>query len=266
MKKLLLIDGNSVLFRAYYATLYTRKMATSNGIPTNAVYGFINMVNKALDIIQPDYVLVAWDKDSQTFRKEQYAAYKGTRKPLDDELVVQFPIVREFLDAAGIQRYEVQGFEADDIIGSMAKQTPEMMTTILSSDKDLLQLIDPTTHILLMKKGLTEMEEMDQEALLEKFELTPSQIIDLKGLMGDTSDNIPGVAGVGEKTAVKLLKEYSTLEGVYDNIESIKGKLKEKLENDKDNAYLSKQLATIYRDIEFPFAPGDCQILHKRIK
>ncbi len=261
MKKLLLIDGNSVLFRAYYATLYTRKMATSNGIPTNAVYGFINMVNKALDIIQPDYVLVAWDKDSQTFRKEQYAAYKGTRKPLDEELIVQFPIVREYLDAVGIQRYEVQGYEADDIIGSMAKQTPEMMTTILSSDRDLLQLIDSTTHVLLMKKGLTEMAEMDQEALLETYELTPSQIIDLKGLMGDASDNIPGVAGVGEKTAVKLLKEYSTLEGVYDHIDAIKGKLKEKLENDKDNAYLSKQLATIYRDIEFPFAPVDCQIL-----
>lgn len=259
MKKMLLIDGNSVLFRAYYATLYSRRMSTSNGIPTNATYGFIHMILKAIDIIEPDHVLVAWDTDSQTFRKEQYPEYKGTRKAPDEELIVQFPIVREFLDAAGIKRYEEHGYEADDIIGSMSKQATGYQTTILSSDRDLLQLVDDSTHVLLMKKGISEMETMDPEALYEKYELTPKQIIDLKGLMGDASDNIPGVAGVGEKTATRLLKEYPSVEEVYENIDQIKGKLKEKLEKDKDNAFLSKQLATIYRDMELPFSLDECQ-------
>lgn len=259
MKKLLLLDGNSMLFRAYYATLYTRMMSTSNGIPTNAVFGFINMMNKALELVQPDAVLVAWDADGHTFRKEEYEPYKGTRKPLDDELIVQFPIVREFLDAAGIKRFEIHGYEADDVIGTMAKDCPDVQTTILTSDRDLLQLIDPTTNVLLMKKGLTDMELMDEAAFEEKYELKPLQIIDMKGLMGDASDNIPGVAGVGEKTAIRLLKQYPSVEQVYENIESVKGKLKEKLIKDKDNAFLSKHLATIYREVPLPFALEDCR-------
>lgn len=253
IKNLLLLDGNSMLFRAYYATLYTRRMSTSNGIPTNAVYGFIMMLNKALDLIQPDAVLVAWDAGKKTFRHKKYEAYKGTRKPLDDELIVQFPIVREFLDAAGIQRYEVEGYEADDIIGSMAKRCPETTTIILTSDRDLLQLIDPTTHVLLMKKGITDMEMMDESHFEESYGLVPKQIIDLKGLMGDSSDNIPGVCGVGEKTAKKLLNEYETVENVYENIDKIKGKLKEKLEKDKEQALMSKDLATIYTKMDLPF-------------
>ena len=225
MNNLLLIDGNSMLFRAYYATLYGRPMSTTNGIPTNAVFSFILMLNKAIETIQPDSILVAFDAGKSTFRHKQYAEYKGTRKPLDEELKVQFPIVREFLDTSGILRYEDEGFEADDIIGSMAKKSESIETTILTSDRDLLQLIDPTTKVLLMKKGL----------------------------MGDSSDNIPGVAGVGEKTATKLLQTYTSLENVYDNIEQVKGKLKEKLIKDKENAFLSKELATIYRDMDFPF-------------
>lgn len=253
MNNLLLIDGNSMLFRAYYATLYTRRMSTSNGIPTNAVYSFILMLNKAIELIKPDSILVAFDAGKSTFRHKKYEAYKGTRKPLDDELKVQFPIVREFLDAAGISRYEDIDFEADDIIGSMAKQTENIRTTILSSDRDLLQLVDDSTSILLMKKGITEMDLVDVHNFEEKYGLTPVQITDLKGLMGDTSDNIPGVAGVGEKTATKLLQQYTTVENVYENIDSIKGKLKEKLINDKDNAFLSKELATIYKEMSFPF-------------
>ncbi len=258
MEKLLLLDGNSMLFRAYYATLYTHRMSTSNGIPTNAIYGFVMMLNKALETIQPDAVLVAWDADSNTFRKQEYAEYKGTRKPLDEELIVQFPIVREFLDAAGIKRYEISGYEADDIIGSVAKQHPEVQTTILSSDHDLLQLVDASTHVMLMKKGITDMELMDEASFQEKYGLNPIQIIDMKGLMGDTSDNIPGVAGVGEKTAIKLLKEYTSVEGVYDHVENVKGKLKEKLINDKDKAFLSKHLATIYTQVDIPFPLEDC--------
>ena len=253
MKNLLLIDGNSMLFRAYYATLYTRRMATTNGIPTNAVYSFILMLNKAIELIQPDSILVAFDAGKSTFRHQKYEAYKGTRKPLDDELKVQFPIVREFLDSAGIARYEDLEYEADDIIGSMAFQTQDIHTTILSSDRDLLQLVDASTSILLMKKGLTEMDLVNANNFEQKYGLTPIQITDLKGLMGDTSDNIPGVAGVGEKTATKLIQQYGSVEAVYENIDSIKGKLKEKLEKDKENAFMSKDLATIYREISFPF-------------
>lgn len=258
MKKLLLLDGNSMLFRAYYATLYTHKMSTSNGIPTNAVFGFIMMLNKAISLIEPDAMLVAWDAGKPTFRHEQYKAYKGTRKPLDEELIVQFPIVREFLDATGIKRYEIEGYEADDIIGSMAKSNTDIQTTILTSDRDLLQLIDPTTKVLLMKKGLSEMELMDEASFQEKYNLVPKQIIDLKGLMGDASDNIPGVSGIGEKTATKLLMQFHSVEGVYENIDQLKGKQKEKLVNDKDNAFMSKELATIYTTMSFPFTIEDC--------
>ncbi|MGM9947322.1 DNA polymerase I [Floccifex sp.] len=257
MKNLLLIDGNSMLFRAYYATLYGKTMSTSNGIPTNAVFSFILMINKAIEMIQPDSILVAFDAGKSTFRHKKYEAYKGTRKPLDEELKVQFPIAREFLDAAGIVRYENEEYEADDIIGSMAKKSQSIQTTILTSDRDLLQLIDESTNVLLMKKGLTDMDLMDVSHFQEKYGLLPLQIIDLKGLMGDSSDNIPGVAGVGEKTATKLLQTYHSLEAVYENIDLIKGKLKEKLINGKEDAFLSKELATIYRDMEFPFGMDD---------
>lgn len=259
MKKLLLLDGNSMLFRAYYATLYTHRMTTSNGIPTNAVYGFVMMLNKAIDIIEPDEILVAWDAGKPTFRHKQFQAYKGTRKPLDEELIVQFPIVREYLDAAGIKRYEQEGYEADDIIGSMAKCCKDVQTTILTSDRDLLQLIDSSTHVLLMKKGLSEMDLMDEQNLLDTYGITPSQVIEMKGLMGDTADNIPGVAGVGEKTALRLLNQYSTVENVYAHIDEVKGKLKEKLEKDKDSAFMSLELATIYTKMELPFELEDCE-------
>lgn len=262
MKKLLLIDGNSMLFRAYYATVYGRMMKTSNGIPTNAVYGFITMINKALSMVEPDAVLVAWDAGKPTFRHETYTEYKGTRKELDQELIVQFPIAREFLDAYGMKRYECEGIEADDIIGSMAKKYPDVEIHILSSDRDLLQLIDPTTDVYLMKKGITEMEVMDEAKLKEAMGIVPSQIIDLKALMGDTADNIPGVKGIGEKTALKLLSEYETVDNVYAHIDEIKGKLKEKLETDKEKAFLSKYLATIKVDAEIPL-PFEAMLLQE---
>lgn len=260
MKKLLLIDGNSMLFRAYYATVYGRMMKTSNGVPTNAVYGFITMINKALSMVEPDAVLVAWDAGKPTFRHETYTEYKGTRKELDQELIVQFPIAREYLDAYGMKRYECEGIEADDIIGSMAKQYPDVEIHILSSDRDLLQLIDPTTDVYLMKKGITEMEVMDEAKLKESMGIVPSQIIDLKALMGDTADNIPGVKGIGEKTALKLLSEYETVDNVYAHIDEIKGKLKEKLEMDKEKAFLSKYLATIKVDAEIPLPFADMML------
>lgn len=254
MKKLLLIDGNSMLFRAYYATVYGRMMKTSNGIPTNAVYGFITMINKALSMLHPDAVLVAWDSGKPTFRHETFTEYKGTRKQLDQELIVQFPIAREYLDAYGMKRYECDGIEADDIIGSMAKLYPNVEIHILSSDRDLLQLIDPTTDVYLMKKGISEIEIVNEAKLKESLGIVPSQIIDLKALMGDTADNIPGVKGVGEKTALKLLDDYETVDNVYAHLDEIKGKLKEKLEIDKDKAFLSKYLATIKVDAQIPLA------------
>lgn len=251
-KKLLLIDGNSMLFRAYYATLYGRMMKTTNGIPTNAIFGFVTMVNKALSLIQPDAVLVAWDAGKPTFRHESYKEYKGTRKELDQELIVQFPIVREYLDAYGMVRYECEGIEADDIIGSIAKKYPDVHVHILSSDRDLLQLIDATTDVYLMKKGISEIEVMDEAKLKETLGIVPSQIIDLKALMGDTADNIPGVKGIGEKTALKLLDTYETVDNVYEHIDEIKGKMKEKLETGRESAFMSKYLATIKVDADIP--------------
>ena len=190
MKNILVVDGNSVLFRAYYATLYgaSSSMSTRQGIPTNAVFGFVNMLNKAIDLLKPDGVFVAWDAGKQTFRHEMYSEYKGTRKELDDSLKIQFPIVREYLDARGIARYEEAGIEADDIIGSFVKSHPEYQIHILSSDKDLLQLIGPNSTVHLMKKGITQLEKMDEVQLLETMQLTPSQIIDMKALMGDTAE------------------------------------------------------------------------------
>ncbi len=257
MKKMLLIDGNNMLFKAYHATSYGMMMKTSNGIPTNAVYGFVMMIEKALSMIQPDEVLVAWDSGKPTFRHQVYAEYKGTRKEVDQELIVQMPMAREYLDAAGIYRYEADGIEADDIIGTMAKRYPDHTIHILSSDKDLWQLIDPTTNVYVMKKGLSEIEIIDEAKLMETKGITPAQIIDLKALMGDASDNIPGVKGVGEKTALKLLADYQTVDQVYEHLDEIKGKLKEKLETDKEQAFLSKMLATIKTDLALPFEADD---------
>ena len=260
MKKLLLVDGNSVLFRAYYSTIYTNPMSTSTGIPTNAVFGFIMLLNKAISMAKPDAILVAWDAGKKTFRHDQMPDYKGTRKPLDDELAVQMPIVREYLDTMKIARYEQEGYEADDIIGSMAGANPDMETLILTSDKDLLQLIDDHTKVVLMKKGLQDFETMDTAAFEERYHLEPVKMIDLKGLMGDASDNIPGVKHIGEKTALTLLQKYGTVEGVYEHIDEIKGKRKEYLLEGKESAFLSKEIATIFRQMKLPFDLDDLSI------
>lgn len=262
MSKILLVDGNAMLFRAYYASKYGRRMTTSNGIPTNAVYGFITMFKKAMELLKPDYVCVAWDSGKPTFRHQTYDAYKGTRKELDEELIVQMPIIREYLDSANIFRYEQEGIEADDIIGTLSKKFNEHETIILTSDRDLLQCIDETTSVLLMKKGITEMLLVDEKECVNSYGVTPLQIIELKGLMGDTSDNIPGVKGVGEKTALTLLQQYQTVQNIYEHIDEIKGKLKEKLEVGKEMAELSLFLATIVRDAEVPVSLENlaCQI------
>jgi len=250
MKKMLLVDGNSMFFRAYYATAYTRMSTTSYGVPTNAVYGFVAMLNKALELIKPQSLVIAFDSGKKTFRHDAFEAYKGTRKELPTELISQFPLVREYCEAANLYYYEQVGLEADDIIGSLVKRYPDWDINVLSSDKDLLQLIDQTTSVWLMKKGLTEIAEMDHAALKEMWGIEPHQVIDLKGLMGDSSDNIPGLPGVGEKTALKLIHTYGSVENLIQNRHEQKGKLLETLNTYHEQAVFSKWLATIKTDAE----------------
>ena len=249
MKKLLLTDGNAMLFRAYYATAYGKKMTTKDGTPTNAVFGFASMLQKAIDIVHPDAMFVAFDYGKHTFRHELYKDYKGGRRETPEDLIPQFSMARDFLSSFGIAWQEMEDIEADDLIGTVSKKYPEYQTYILTSDHDLLQLVDESTTVLLMKKGLSEMDLMTPEKIQEEMGIDPVQIIDLKGLMGDTSDNYPGIAGVGEKTALKLIKQYGSVEEVLDNAENIKGALGKKVQDGKENARLSKTLATIRRDV-----------------
>lgn len=262
-KKIVIIDGNSLLFRAYYATAYgdsSSIMRTKSGIPTNAVFAFSNMISKILrDIALGDAIFIGFDADSKTFRKEEFADYKANRKPAPEDLVPQFKIAREYLDALSIKYYEEQGIEADDICGTVARLASEAGydVTIYTSDHDYLQLIDPHVKVSLLKVGLSNMELYDEKLLFEKYQLTPSQIVDFKGLAGDSSDNYPGVPGIGEKTAVKLIHEYGSLKNILEAAPSIKGKLGEKLVNGRESAELSYHLATIKRDASLPFSLSD---------
>ena len=241
MNKLILIDGNSLIHRAFYATPI---LTDAKGNPTNAVYAFMNMLIKLIGEENPKYILVAFDRKEPTFRHKMFSAYKGTRKPTPDELRPQIPLLKEVLKNIGISTYEQAGLEADDIIGTLAKKYSGE-TVIITGDKDSFQLVDETTSVHFTKRGISDTELYNNENFKEKTGILPYQIVDLKALMGDSSDNIPGVAGVGEKTAISLIKDYTTVENLYENISEIKGKLKEKLENDKDMAFLSKTLATI---------------------
>lgn len=240
MEKLLILDSNSLINRAYYAL---PNFSNRKGQFTGAIFGYCNMLLKLIENYKPTYIIATFDRKAPTFRKEIYDGYKATRKPMPPELAMQIQPMKEILSLMNIPILEKDGYEADDIIGTIAKKFPQQ-TYIVTGDKDSLQLVDDSTTVLLTRKGVTEIEEFDVAHLLETG-LRPSQVIDLKSLMGDTSDNIPGVPGVGEKTARDLLSKYDTLDGVYEHIEEIKGKLKEKLENNKELAYLSYKLATI---------------------
>ncbi len=241
MDKLVLIDGNSLINRAFYAMPV---LSTKNGVFTNAVYGFMNMFFKMRADIKPTHCVVAFDLKAPTFRHKMYSEYKGTRKPMPEELRPQIPLLKEVLKLMGVAVFELVGFEADDIIGTIAKNT-DIATVIFTGDKDSFQLVDEQTEVHFTKRGITDTEIYTLENFNEKTGLNPHQIIDLKALMGDSSDNIPGIAGVGEKTALTLLQTYGDIDGVYSHIEEIKGKLKEKIENGKQTCYLSKTLATI---------------------
>ena len=260
MKKIILVDGNNLLFRSYYATSYSGViMRNSKGFPTNGLYGFINMMNKIIEEEKPSYIMVAFDK-GKTFRHDKYDSYKAGRKEMPDDLRSQFPKAKEVLDALGIKHFEIDNYEADDIIGTLAKRVDEedeFIATIISSDKDLLQLISDEVDVKLLKtKGSIR---FNREAFKETYKVEPINMIDLKALMGDMSDHIPGVRGIGEKTAINLLEKYKTLDNLYNHLDELTPKTREKLESDKENAYMSYDLATIYRDVDIPFSLEDCK-------
>ena len=250
MKKVILIDGNNLLFRSYYATAYKGSiLRNSKGFPTNALFGFVNMLNKIISEENPSYMMIAFDK-GKTFRHEKYKEYKDGRKETPDELKKQFPVAKEIAKAMGIPCFEIDEYEADDIIGTFAKEVDlndNFIATIISSDKDLLQLISDDVEVKLLKSN--DYIRMNKNTFIETYGFTPEKITDLKGIMGDASDNIPGVKGIGEKGAISLIQKYGKIENIYNNIEEIKGKTKEKLLNDKENAFFSKELATIYKDV-----------------
>ena len=249
MDKIILLDGNSLSYRAFYAM---PALQNKSGLYTNSIYGFTLMLERMLEDIKPKYALVAFDKGKQTFRHKTYQDYKGTRDKTPSELVEQFGYVRELLDSYGIKYEEHFDYEADDIIGSYAKLAEKagLEVIIISGDKDLTQLASDNITIYYTRRGVTEVDHYTPEFINEKYGLSPKQIIDMKGLMGDKSDNIPGIAGIGEKTAIKLLAEYKTVENVLDNIDNISGKkLKERLAEGKEDALLSKELATIFTEV-----------------
>lgn len=251
MEELVLIDGNSLLFKAFYATSYTGNyMVNRNGIPTNGVYGFARMVEKIIST-NPKYVIVAFDYGKKTFRNELLDTYKATRKETPQELVPQFALAREYLTAHNITWYEVEGYEGDDIIGTLVDfgEKNNLKVSVYTGDKDANQLISSQTTIYRTVKGVTELDIYNEQTLLDKYGLKPDQFRDFLGLMGDSSDNIPGIKGVGEKTALKLLHQYGTIEGLQEHQDEIKGKMGEKIRTGMEDALMSKKVATILRDI-----------------
>lgn len=261
MEKFLLVDGNSLLNRAFYALPV---LSTASGEYTNAVYGFFNMLFSMLDRLEPGYAAVAFDRKEPTFRHKQFAEYKAGRKPMPDELIPQFPLLKSALEEINMPFIEMPGYEADDLLGtlSLMGENSGLECCVLSGDKDVLQLVSDRTTVFLTKKGISELETYTPAFLMEKMGLEPGQIVDLKALMGDSSDNIPGIPGIGEKTALKLLGEYKNVDNLLAHADEIKGKLGEKIAAGRENALLSRQLATIDRNV--PIEGGAQQFKFER--
>lgn len=253
MDKFVIIDGNNLMFRAFYAL---PQLTNFDGEISNAVFGFTNMIVKVIKEIQPQYIAVTFDVSKKNFRHDKFPEYKGTRKPTPDELRGQFPIVKDLLGKMNIKVVEQEGLEADDLMGCLSRMY-NTHNIIVSADRDSFQLINENTEIMFPKKGITETIQVTQDNLKEIYGVEPNQVIELKSLMGDASDNIPGVSGVGEKTALQLLENYYDLDGVYANLDKIKGKLHDKLVDDKEQAYLSKYLATIITDKKLDYELSD---------
>lgn len=265
-KQFLIIDGNSLLFRAYYATSYGGPetiMRNKEGIPTNAIFAFSNMIAKLLQKMKDgDAIFVAFDKDSHTFRKEEFASYKANRKPAPEDLVPQFPISRDFLNALSIKQYEEHGIEADDIAGSMAilAEKAGYEVEVFTSDKDYLQLVSPGISVNLLRKGLSDIDRITPEKMVEEFGFSPKQIIDYKGLRGDSSDNLPGIPGIGEKTAAKLIGEYGSFDAIVEAAKSgqIKGKVGQSIVENEEMGRVCYRLATMKLDAVLPYSPNEC--------
>lgn len=247
-KRLIIIDGNSIINRAFYAL---PDMTSSEGLHTNAIYGFTRMLFKIIDDYKPTHISVAFDMKAPTFRHKEFAEYKAGRKKMPSELGQQLEPLKELLDTFNIHRMEMAGYEADDLIGTVSKmgEDNDFKVYIVTGDKDAIQLASNKTTTLITKKGVGEVEEYNYDSVIERYEMTPTQFIDLKGLMGDKSDNIPGVPGIGEKTGIKLIKEFSSVENLIENTEQLKGSVKKKIEENKEQAVFSKKLATIIRDV-----------------
>lgn len=257
MDKLILIDGNSLLNRAYYAMAV---FSTKDGLPTNGIFGFVKLLFKILEDEKPRYLVVTFDVHEPTFRHKMYADYKATRKPMPEDLVVQVPVLKELLTAMGIRILEKAGYEADDLIGTLSRAFPETETLIYTGDRDSYQLIDEHTSVCMTRRGVSDVDRLTQDNFYIKEGITPAQVIDLKALMGDSSDNIPGVKGIGPKGALSLLQQYRTLDGVYAHLEDISASVQRKLCENRENAYLSRTLATIDTHVPIELSLEECEL------
>lgn len=258
MKKLVLIDGNAIIHRAFHAL---PPLNNNDGLPTNAVYGFFMMVLKIVADLQPEYLVVCFDKAAPTFRKQLYVGYQATRPKMSDDLSPQFEVIHKALDKARIKHFEVDGYEADDLIGTISKEAKakDLQTIIVSGDRDLLQLVNSRVLMLAPIIGMTKMTMFDEIKVREKYGLEPWQIVDYKALVGDASDNYPGVGGIGPKTASTLLNKYRTLEGIYEHLGELSPQIQLKMATDAEQAALAKKLATIVLDAPVKFEEQEAE-------
>lgn len=266
MDKLLLIDGNSLTYRAYFGSAFSSKgiLTTSEGIPINAVLTLYRMINKAIKQYEPTKILIAFDAGAKTKRHDKLETYKGGRSKTPDELIQQFPIVKEMITLMGIKQHEIPLIEADDIIATLAKQhCDKSHVTVHSSDKDLLQLVDKNIDVSLPQNGGAPNVVITIENFFEKYGYMPEQVKDMKGIVGDPSDNLPGVKGIGEKGAIKLIHKYGTLEKIYENIGEYTESIAKKLNASKDIAHLCKELATLEFDVELPYSYEELDYKHE---
>lgn len=258
----MLIDGMSLLFRGYYATAYSgRIMRTSAGVPVNAIYGFINYFWDAIETFAPTHVVCCWDMGSQTFRTERYDQYKANRSAPPDELIPQFDLIKEVMDSFGVPNIGIPGYEADDCIGTLARlysAEDEINVQILTGDHDSLQLLKNNVHVIIMKKGVSNYAVYTPDVLFEEKGIRPEQLIDVKALMGDSSDNYPGVKGIGEKTAYKLVCEYGSVEEILDNLTALAPGIRRKIEAELDMLHLSRELAAIDKHVPIACSLDDC--------